>query len=117
MNVFGTCGLGRICRSSAFTPFSCSKRHYAFQSNLIIGSVSPTLTVPKHIVRPPVHQSAPPLTIKTEEQIKNMRKTCKLAANILNFACEAAQVSKHGDQNFQMRSTHLIIIHENDIDQ
>lgn len=84
----------RIISLPSCTSNILPKRFYAFQSNLIIGRVSPTLAVPKHIPRPPFLET-PPLAIKTNEQIDRMRNSCILAAKILNFACEVAQVSKN----------------------
>lgn len=68
-----------------------TKRSYSFQSNLEPGMISPTLHVPEYIQRPDPIQELP-LRVKTEKEIEIMRSTCQLAAKILDFACNAAQV-------------------------
>ena len=76
----------------SFWCFGTVKRSFAsFVSGLAPGKVSKMLPVPAHIKRPPYRDEAP-LAIKTPDQIERMRSTGRLAAQILNFACDAAQV-------------------------
>ena len=63
-----------------------------FESNLKAGNVSPTLSVPDHIARPPFMDEAP-ITLIEGAREKAMRSTGRLAAQILNFACDMVKVS------------------------
>lgn len=56
--------------------------------------------VPDHIIKPPYYETMEPtkqtlgqIEIKTDEQIRGMRASCKLAANILKSCAAVAKVS------------------------
>src|SRR5262245_2642987 len=70
--------------------------HKAAEGKVVAGTVSPRLTVPAHIPRPPYAESGRAVRwdeprIKSPEIIERMRRSCALAADILRVAGEAVR--------------------------
>uniref|UniRef100_A0A1A9W0P3 Methionine aminopeptidase n=1 Tax=Glossina brevipalpis TaxID=37001 RepID=A0A1A9W0P3_9MUSC len=88
-NLFLNLSLNRIIQR-----FSKSKKNFGHFNKVELGNVSPERSVPLEIQKPdyyyrfmPPGDSSGEPEIKTNEQIKQMRLSCKLTANILK-ACE-----------------------------
>src|SRR3954447_25927473 len=67
--------------------------HKAAEGRVVAGTVSPMLTVPEHIARPPYAASGRSVRwdeprVKSPEIIERMRAACSLAADILRVAGE-----------------------------
>ena len=68
------------------------------------GTVSPTLTVPRGIPRPPYAESGvvPPspngITLHGPEMISEMRVACSLAREVLDLACASVEVGMTTDE-------------------
>ena len=77
--------------------------HRPLEGRLAPGRISPMLTVPSHIERPPYADSGEPpqrsgSIIQTPEIIGKMRRTCKLAAEILQQAGDYLRVGLTTDE-------------------
>ena len=72
------------------------------------GKISPMMTVPSHIQRPPSPSKAfvdlPSVELLSKDELTTMRQTCKLAAKALIYAGSLAQVFR-----LQVQSQLLIL--------
>lgn len=87
------------------------KTNFGHYNIVTPGKVSPSRTVPANITKPIYYETGippPPLLypeIKNEIEIKKMRTSCKLAANILNEVGKVVHVGGTNNRRIRCHNT------------